>query len=141
MLCRLGGLAIRRSKAIQIVVLVSVLFGIGVAEMMLVLEGVVPWATAHIDLETPLYPYNYTYIFTINVLLGRGTYLVSLNPKTQIEACVSCDGQAVEIKALGGEVKTATLYCDSGILNIFVKAYVEPYTTNVGDVTVTRKWK
>ncbi|MEL9939612.1 MAG: hypothetical protein QW348_01640 [Ignisphaera sp.] len=134
-------MAIRRSKATQIVVLVSTLLGIGVAGMLLVLEGFVPWATANIDLETPLYPYNYTYIFTINAFLGRGTYLVSINPRTQIEACISCDEQAVQIKALGGETKTATLYCDSGNLNIFVKAYVEPYTTSAGDLTVVRKWR
>jgi len=135
-------LSIGRRSIRWIVAVSAVLLSVGVAEMMLVLEGVVPSGRMVIELETPLYPYNYTYIYSIMAVFGRGIYTVTIEPNANIDMYVSCGNSSAHLSASRGDAKTVRLVCEEFIgINIFITARMEPYATSAGTLRVSRTWR
>jgi len=135
-------LSIGRRSIRWIVAVSAVLLFVGVAEMMLVLEGVVPSGRLVLELKTPLYPYNYTYIYSIMAVFGRGVYTVTIEPDADIDMYVSCGNTVVHLSASRGDARIVRLVCEESVnINIHITARMEPYATSAGRLRVLRTWR
>ncbi len=134
-------MSIRVGKAVWIVLASAILLVVGIAVSLMVLEGLAPRAKARIELVAPLYPYNYTYVYVIDVFLGRGLYIVSLDSQASIEACIFCNNHTLSVRVGKGEERVFGLECDTGSLHAIIKAYMEPYSVKAGVLRVARRWR
>ena len=126
---------------ILIIIIAVLMLAVGIMESLLVLNGIVPRARVLIKLGTPLYPYNYTYIYNINIYLGRGLYITKLRAKTSMHICVLCDNNTLSINLDKENSCTLRLWCNSGSLNLVISAHMKPYEVDAGVIEVARKWR
>lgn len=131
----------RGDKLVLIIAIAILMLVVGITESLLVLNGIVPRERIAIKLSTPLYPYNYTYIYNINVYLGRGLYITKLSAKTSMHICILCGNNTLSINLDKENSRTIRLWCSSGSLNLVISAHMKPYEVNAGVIEVARKWR
>ncbi len=102
-----------------------------------VLEGYLPPAHAVFEITAPPYPGRHMYCTSLMVSFGRGTYIITIDPKTlvYVEASPVTEGLPAEVN------KTDTFTTRSNRA-VFLRlcAYLGPYETEVAVVEVSRRY-
>lgn len=124
---------------VHVLVVSVVLIVVGAISGLLVLQGVVPYASRRIVIAAPLYPYNFTYAFSISVTFGYGSYVVKVHSESDMNITVSfvSSGETRKLYLKSGESTVVKVEKGNGVF-ITVVSRVRPYQTYLGVIEVAR---
>ena len=128
------------SSVLRIGVLASIVLLAGLAETIVVLQGIVPKTSTSIVVEAPLYPKNFYYYSTVDVHLGRGVYDIVFHAYSDTKICIVHDNTVTALNATRGTTIARKLWLERGF-TAHILVHGNPYQTRLVEVRAWRHWK
>ncbi|GEM_PF-5197946 len=128
------------TRHLRTVLIVSIiLVAVGVIGAFLVLEGIFPPAYEKINLNATLYPYNFTYRYSISIYMGYGSYTIKIASQSNMSVCIQANNYEKEVNLTPGSVEVIKI-SNTTYVFIDIIAHLKPFQINAGTIYATRRW-
>jgi len=128
------------TRHLHTILIVSIiLVAVGVIGAFLVLEGIFPPAYEKINLNAALYPYNFTYRYSVSIHLGYGSYTIKIVSQSNMSVCIQANNYEKEVNLTPGSVEVIKV-SNTSYAFIDIIAHLKPFQTNAGIIYATRRW-